>query len=123
MIFGRQLLFLERFSFVCLACYGIGESGLICLLRGPRMVAKTALKWIPFETQNLSKYRPTSNLGHKPKAKLQGFCRAEAIQNQNSWFHLGFTLSVAQLFLGDFCHAKNVGTANTLAISPKGEVS
>ena len=23
----------------------------------------------PFETQNFSKYRPTSNLGHKPKAK------------------------------------------------------
>ena len=51
------------------------------------------LKWIPFETQNFSKYRPTSNLGHKPKAKLQGFCRAEAIQNQNSWFHLGSTLT------------------------------
>ena len=56
-----------------------------------------ALMCVPFETQNFSKYRPTSNLGHKPKAKLQGFCRAEAIQNQNSWFHLGFTLGCARL--------------------------
>ena len=61
-----------------------------------RLAELDGLKWIPFETQNFSKHRPTSNLGHKPKAKLQGFCRAEAIQNQNSWFHLGSTLGVTK---------------------------
>ena len=51
------------------------------------------LEWIPFETQNFSKYTPTSNLGHKPKAKLQGFCRAEAPQNK----FLGFIGSALAL--------------------------
>ena len=33
-----------------------------------------------------------------------------------------YVLNVAQLFLGDFCHAKNVDPVNILKMFPKGQV-